>query len=441
MTTFCFKTKAEEFRIATKTGALPGVKDHPFFIQLHKKKLVTDLHMPFTTNDGRSYELHACAELPVKKYANASGMHCNQARMIKVVGRDKFNESHTRLVDLKKRDELELQVFNNNTQQLFESARFILRTSTSEGSMESFEVEEVDGIIPVPDYYDTNNEEAEVMYNSKHPEKILFFSNRVPEYWIATELHEPGSIEELNNLRGSLERDRAPTIEGDSYVMPKARRGRKQATAPAPPAITEPETETNPETETPEPNCKACGDTGLNSKGGPCVCAAKTTPEPPAPAPEPTPAPTPEPPAPAPAPEATTKPPLTPSEEGTQEEAPGTDAEKPESKKPARRTKEEIRADKLDKAFQLLTDEQEEEDVCDRLEEFCRTILISHGYIVEKAESTGEALTLKERLGVVGNMLENLIGGLTKAKDQVGAAEASTDGLMTKEDLLKKLMD
>ena len=98
----------------------------------------------------------------------------------------------------------------------------------------------------------------------------------------------------------------------------------------------------------------------------------------------------------------------------------------------------DVRQDALDEAFRVLAEEKGAEDVVDKLSEFCRGILQERGYTIERS-TTKEALTLKESLGSAAESIESVIGRLHQVKDRVRAAEASSDGLTTKEELLAKL--
>lgn len=432
MTTYSFQVDAGEFCRAVRTSTLPSVQEYSFCIQIHEENLVTDLFMTYPNPGGEDYDVHASSRVPVIKYMNASGLKCEEHRVLEIGDREKFNYSYNQIKNLPPGSVIDLQAFNNNDDQLFDKIRIIRKTDDSESSLPLIEVDEVDGVIAEPEDYDSENEEAQVLYDSKNPENILFFSKRVEGYWIAVAVNKAGSIQELNTLRGHIEMEYAPVIEGESYIMGKARRGRKQAGTPAEPA----------EQGTDAPTCMACGDTGLNSKGGPCVCQKNVTP--PAP-PEPPPVVTPPPPPPIvetppeepPAPNATTEPPLDP-ETGKQENA--TPPPEPNKKKGGRRSKEQIRLDALEEAFEILETEQGAEDVTDRLEEFCKSILQSRGYTVERSMVEAEALTLEEKLGQVADSIGIVLGKLTQVKDQVKDAQAGTEGLCTKEEFLAKMM-
>lgn len=431
MTTFCFEVDAQAFCNSTKTATLGKVQDFSFCIQVHKERLLTDLFMTFPCGGVHDYEVHASSQVDVLNYSNSSGMSCNDPRLIEIVDREAFNACFKNILDLPKGSTIQLQASNNNRGQLFDAIRFIYKTSDSEGSMPVIKAEEVDGAVLDPDDYDMINDEARIRYDSEDPREIMFHSERVPGYWITTTILEPGSIAELNTIRGGIERENAPVVKGDSYIMGKARRGRKTATTPTsgPDGTQSAEPLDKPSA---EPKCKACGDTGQNSKGGPCICQQNTAPPPP-------PVGLPEEP---PAPEATTKAPPA-SEEGSQDTASSTESDqatkdKPQ-KKPSRRSKAQIRADYIEDAFRILTEESGAEDVTDKLVEFCKSVLQSRGYTVEMGASSDEALTLQERLGKLGDELDGVLGRLVLAKDSVLAAQASSEGLLTKGDLFAKL--
>lgn len=440
MSIYCFQVDAAEFCKAARSSTLKQVSEYDVFLQVHEDALRMDILMPFPGGAAEDYDVHASSQVAVGKYMNSESLGCEETKLMKIMNRDGYNKCYQEIRNLPAGASVVLYVRNNNPEELLDSIQFATKTNGVEKVLPQIGVEEHDGSVWGPENYAEINEEAEVRYDAESPEEILFYSRRVPGYWITTTLNEAGSIKELTTIRAAIESEHAPTIEGDTYIMPKARRGRKQATVPAgTPESTD--TAAGGNTAPPPviaPVCVACGDTGKNSKGDTCVCRKVNTP---AVTKAPTPPPIVE------KPPATTQPPLASPEAGTQENAPvtepTTDTPTPkggtEKKPPARRTKEEIRLDKIEKSFKLLTDEQEAEDVVDGLVEFCKGILGSKGYTVEKGASTDEALTLQETLGALGDDIGNAIGKLTRTKDRILAAQASSEGLTTKEELLAKL--
>jgi hypothetical protein len=420
---FEFHVLAGEFCKAARPGTRPNSHGFSFCIQVQETQLLVDLMMTCNCKTDHDYDIHAVHPVSVQKYMCGSGHHCRDPRLIGILDRVEFDSLYERLHQLKPESVIRIQLFADNTDQLFDKLRVVVQDDNVTAALPQITVEEYEDIVPQPDHYDVENPEADLWYKSATPTEIMFYSVRAPGFWLAVELVNEGSVSELNQVRGFVEVDASTPATGDTYIMPKARRGRKQATIPESSAAPKVETPSQPPAPPVEPP-----PVEPPPVEPPPVEPPPVTPPPVEPSAPPV---TPPPVEPPPAPQAVEKPPVDP-QAGTQETEPS------KKKSKGRRSKEEIRQDSLDEAFRVLTEEQGAEDVIDKLEEFCRGVLQSRGFSVERT-TTDEALTLKEKLGAAADSIDSVVGKLAQIKDQVRAAQASSDGLCSKEELIAKL--
>ena len=275
-------------------------------------------------------------------------------------------------------------------------------------------VADVDIVACIPAWYvtvledfGTADEDQNTYYDDDDEGEVGWKSEKNPSYNFISRMHTPGNLEELEVVRAWMDnRNQHKELKGKTYMSPRRRKTTVDEPEKAPVAPAE---EAQPEVVY---DCLACQDTGLSSRNKPCpLCKDKRAA---AGLPVATPAPAPAVEAPAPAPVVTE--PVT----GTEPEA--TSAEEPESPPTSkRRTKEQITADKLDKAVLLLE---------------------KNGYIIEPPSGDSPEEKLFVTAGNISDMAGLLHTYVQEFLDTVAAPVVDEEAIRKeiREEMMKKLL-
>lgn len=230
--------------------------------------------------------------------------------------------------------------------------------------------------------------------------EVVFFIDTYPGYYFTTLLKKWGDSEELNQVHSAITQTETKLIEGDTFVSNQPTTPPPVAPAPPPPAPAPP-----PQAPAPPP-------------------AAQPDQAPSAPPESPKPTPL-QPPMAPPSPETTSAPPIAPGAN------PGPPVEEPPKRRNKKRTKEEIRLDKIKAAVAVVMEEKDADDVRELLVGLADFIVSANNMSIDQAATEQEA-TLQ-------GTLASLEISLRRATELAAHAQNCTEGLETREQFLAKL--
>ena len=239
--------------------------------------------------------------------------------------------------------------------------------------------------LPHPDDYEEGNEDLGIRWDPDEigQSVVMFYSEYYPGYYVATTLNNHDDPDELFKVRRFIDKNKTPEIEGDSFMAESARRklkkGAKEIAVPAVEGVL-------PKTPRPTPATKKKLVTEDQAREAMMVMDAEI---------------------------AAAK-----QDEGADDTG---NTESPDTKKkgPKRRSSEEVRIDKIKAAMELLTYEQDNDDVRVSILGHATAICENQGYVID--------LSADEAEQSLGGTLEKALSATDQLRQYIQHAKATAD--------------